>query len=60
MSGIERIEGSEGVLPWKMASASRWRDGDDGAVNWKTAGAESATLRERFLQLLFLSYVESR
>lgn len=57
MSGIARIEGSEGVLPWNMASASRWRDGDEGAVNWKTAGAESATLREHLLQLRFLSQV---
>lgn len=43
-SGIDAMDGSVGVVWWKIASASRWRDGEDGAVNWKTAGALSATL----------------
>ena len=36
--------GSEGVVRLKMASASRCRDGAEGAVNWKTAGPVRATL----------------
>lgn len=41
------MEGSEGTVSRKMASASRWRSGDDGAVNSKTAGAVKATLSRR-------------
>lgn len=44
LSGIAVIDGSETSVPRKTASASRCRSGEDGAVNWKTAGAESATL----------------
>lgn len=31
------MEGSEAVVLLKIARISRWRSGDDGAVNWKTA-----------------------
>lgn len=41
------MEGSEGTVSWKIASASRWRSVDDGAVNSKTAGAVKATLNRR-------------
>ena len=44
VSGIEAIEGSVTVVRLKMASASRCREGEDGAVNWKTAGPVRATL----------------
>ena len=44
MSGMALMEGSEGVVPRKIARASRCRDGEDGAVNWKTAGPVNATL----------------
>ena len=45
-SGIDAMEGSVGVVPRKMERASRCREGEEGAVNWKTAGAVSATLYE--------------
>lgn len=35
-SGILVIEESVVVVKLKMARTSRWRSGDDGAVNWKT------------------------
>lgn len=41
---MEVIEESDMVVFLKMDSASRWRSGEDGAVNWKTAGADNATL----------------
>ena len=44
---MREMVGSEGTVSWKMASASRWRSGDDGAVNSKTAGAVKATLSNR-------------
>lgn len=47
------IEESVGVVPLKIESASRWREGADGAVNWNTAGPERATLRTRSFQIEF-------
>ena len=44
-SGIDAIDGSDGVVCLKIASASRCREGAEGAVNWKTAGPVRATLR---------------
>ena len=41
------MEGSEGTVSRKTASASRWRSVEDGAVNSKTAGAVKATLNRR-------------
>ena len=41
------MEGSEGTVSWKTASASRWRSAEDGAVNSKTAGAVKATLSRK-------------
>lgn len=35
-SGMLVIEGSVMVVELKMARASRWRSGEEGAVNWKT------------------------
>jgi len=35
-SGMLVIEGSVTVVELKIARTSRWRSGDDGAVNWKT------------------------
>jgi len=48
------MEGSEGIVSWKTASASRWRSTDDGAVNSKTAGAVKATLNGQNAQWVAL------
>jgi hypothetical protein len=36
LSGKEEMDGSSTLVRLKIASASRWREGEDGAVNWKT------------------------
>ena len=36
LSGMRAMLGSDGVVLWKSASASRCREGDEGAVNLKT------------------------
>ena len=36
-SGILVTVGSDTVVELKIAKASRWRSGDEGAVNWNTS-----------------------
>jgi hypothetical protein len=49
-SGMRVIVGSVSDFDVKMASASRCREGEDGAVNWKTPGPVRATLSKTVLE----------
>ena len=40
------MDGSDIVVPLKIASACLWRSGEDGAVNWNTIGAIELDLYE--------------